>query len=157
MKLDEIDQKILEILQLDGRITNAKLASLIGISPPATLERVRNLELSGVISRYVALVNREKVGLGVMAIVAVSLAVHELRSVDSIREKMLEFDEVLECYQASGKSDFILKVALESIGSYSHFALYKLSSIPGIRNIKSHFILSTIKNSTRFPIKLIEK
>lgn len=154
MKIDQIDQKILEVLQHNGRITNSKLASIVGISPPATLERVRNLELAGILTQYVALVDREKIGVGVMAIVAVSLAVHELRSVDNIRAKMLEFDEVLECFQTSGKSDFILKVAVESIDSYSHFTMYKLSSIPGIRTIKSHFILSTIKNSTRFPIRM---
>jgi Lrp/AsnC family transcriptional regulator, leucine-responsive regulatory protein len=157
MKLDEIDRKIIEVLQLDGRITNAKLASIIGISPPATLERVRTLELSGIISQYVALVDREKVDLGVMAIVAVSLSVHELRCVDGFREKMLEIEEVLECHQTSGQSDFMLKVALESIDSYSQFAMHKLFSIPGIRTIKSYFILSTIKNSTRFPIRLIPK
>jgi Lrp/AsnC family leucine-responsive transcriptional regulator len=154
MKLDATDKKILDILQVDGRITNAKLASMIGISPPAMLERVRRLEASGVISQYVALVDREKVGLGVMAIVSVSLAIHELSSVDLFREKLLALDEVLECHQVTGEDDFILKVALESINTYSDFAMHKLAAIPGIQNFKSAFILSTIKNSTSFPIKV---
>lgn len=157
MKLDETDYKILEVLQQDGRITNSKLSSLIGISPPATLERVRRLETSGVISRYTALVDREKIGLGAMAIVSVSLAAHKLTSVDGIKEKLLEFDEVLECHQVSGKDDFILKVALESIKSYSEFAMTKLASIPGIQNFNSSFVLATIKNSTCFPIRPMQK
>lgn len=153
MRIDATDKKILEIMQKDGRITNSKLASLIGISPPATLERVRNLEASGVISRYAALVDREKIGLGVMAIVSVSLAVHEMTSVDKIKARLLELDEVLECHMVSGEDDFVLKVALESIHSYSDFAMQKLASIPGIQNFKSSFVLNTIKNSTCFPIK----
>lgn len=157
MRIDETDVKILEIMQNDGRITNAKLASLIGISPPAMLERVRRLEASGIISQYVALVDREKIGLGVMAIVSISLAIHELTSVDKIKERLLELDEVLECHQVSGEDDFILKVALESIKSYSDFAMHKLASIPGIQNFKSSFVLATIKNSTCFPIKSMEK
>ena len=157
MRLDDTDRKILEIMQNDGRITNAKLASLIGISPPAMLERVRRLEASGVISRYVALVDREKINLGVMAIVSVSLAVHEMTSVDKIKEKLSELDEVLECYMVSGEDDFILKVALESINCYSDFAMQKLASIQGIQNFKSSFVLATIKNSTCFPIKAIEE
>jgi Lrp/AsnC family transcriptional regulator, leucine-responsive regulatory protein len=153
MKLDATDKKILDILQQDGRITNAKLAAVIGISPPAMLERVRRLEAAGVISRYVALVDREKVGLGVMAIVSVSLSIHEMSSIDRFRERLLELDEVLECHQVTGEDDFILKVALESINAYSEFAMHKLAAIPGIQNFKSAFILSTIKNSTCFPIK----
>ncbi len=155
MRIDATDKKILEIMQSDGRITNSKLASLIGISPPATLERVRHLEASGVISQYVALVDREKIGLGVLAIVSVSLAVHELTSVDKIKERLLELDEVLECHMVSGEDDFVLKVALESIHSYSDFAMQKLASIPGIQNFKSSFVLTTIKNSTCYPIKAI--
>lgn len=157
MKLDKIDKKILDTLQRDGRITNAKLAATVGISPPAMLERVRRLETAGVISKYVALVNREKIGLGVMAIVAISLAVHELESVDKFQEKLLALDEVLECHQVTGEDDFILKVALESIQAYSEFAMHKLAAIPGIRNFKSSFVLSTIKDSTCFPVKIGEK
>jgi Lrp/AsnC family leucine-responsive transcriptional regulator len=154
MKLDETDIKILEILQDNGRITNAKLAATIGISPPAMLERVRRLETAGVISQFTALLDREKLGLEVMAIVSISLVVHELEFTDRFRERLLELDEVLECHQVTGDDDFILKVVLESIKSYSEFALKKLAAIPGIQNFKSSFVLSTIKSSNRLPIRL---
>jgi DNA-binding Lrp family transcriptional regulator len=64
--------------------------------------------------------------------------------------------EVLECHQISGKSDFLLKVALASINSYSEFAMDKLSTIPGVQNIKSHIVLASIKNTTCCPINVIE-
>ncbi|BBO84215.1 AsnC family transcriptional regulator [Desulfosarcina ovata subsp. sediminis] len=154
MKIDEIDKKILEILQTNGRITNAKLAATIGISPPAMLERVRRLESAGVISQYAAVLDREKVGLEVMAIVSISLAAHELESIDRFRERLLALDEVLECHQVSGEDDFILKVVLGDIKSYSEFAMKKLAAIPGIQNFKSSIVLSTIKNSYSLPVKL---
>ncbi len=157
MKLDEIDIKILEIIQRDGRITNAKLASKIGISPPAMLDRVKRLESSGVISKFVALVDREKVGIDIIAFVSVSLAVHQMSSMDSFVNKILELDEVLECYQISGDNDFILKVALKSLDIYSDFVVNRLTGIPGIQNINSTFVLKTIKNSTAFPEKIYRK
>ena len=77
--------------------------------------------------------------------------------VDKIKEKLLELDEVLECHMVSGENDFILKVVLESINDYSKFAMDKLASIPGIRKFKSSFVLETIKDSTCFPIKSMDK
>lgn len=156
MKLDDIDIKILEILQKDGRITNARLASLAGISPPAMLDRVKRLESAGVISQFVGLVDRKKIGVGMMAFVAVSLAVHQLSSLDSFINKILELEEVLECYQISGESDFILKVALKSLDDYSEFVIKRLTGIEGIQNIKSSFVLGTIKHSTAFPVKIYQ-
>jgi len=154
MKIDEIDKKILETLQPNGRITNAKLAATVGISPPAMLERVRRLEAAGVITRYAAIVDREKIGLGVMAIVSISLAVHKFESIDQFRERLLELDEVLECHQVTGEDDIILKIAVESINRFSDFVMSRLAAIPGIPNFKSPIVLSTMKNSTSFPIKL---
>ncbi|MBU2513888.1 Lrp/AsnC family transcriptional regulator [bacterium] len=157
MKLDEIDIKILEIIQNDGRITNAKLASRIGISPPAMLDRVKRLESSGVISKFVALVDRKKIGVEILAFVSVSLAVHQMSSLDNFYSSILELDEVLECYQISGDNDFILKVALKSLDIYSDFVVNRLTGIPGIQNIKSTFVLKTIKNSTAFPMKIVRE
>ncbi|MDL2329455.1 Lrp/AsnC family transcriptional regulator [Desulfosarcina sp. OttesenSCG-928-A07] len=157
MKIDETDKKILEMLQSNGRITNAKLAATIGISPPAMLERVRRLESAGIIHNYTAILDREKLGLEVMAIVSVSLTAHEVESIDRFREKLLALDEVLECHMVSGEDDFILTVVLDSIKSYSDFAMKKLAVIPGIHNFKSAFVLSTIKQSSCLPVKTIEK
>jgi Lrp/AsnC family leucine-responsive transcriptional regulator len=153
MKLDETDIKILDIIQRNGRITNTKLASMIGISQPAMLERVRRLESSGVISGYAAILDRDKIGLEVMVFVAVSLAIHQLSSVDKIKKQMVSFPEVLECYQVSGDDDFILKVALENINSYMDFVMNKLSKISGIRKVKSSFVLSTVKDTSSYSLE----
>jgi len=157
MKLDETDLKILGILQRDAKITNAKLASKVGISPPAMLERVKRLESSGVISKFVVLVDRKRVGVGVIAFVNVSLAVHQLSSRDVFISKINELDEVLECYQTSGDSDFILKVALESLDHYSAFVVDRLTGIEGIQNIKSTFVLDTVKYNTALPLFVRER
>ena len=153
MKLDETDLKILEILQVDGRITNAQLARTVGISPPAMLDRVRRLEKARVISRFVALLDRKQVGIGVIAFVSVSLSVHQLSSLDNFRHIISELDEVLECYQISGDSDFLLKVGLKSLDNFSDFVINKLTGIEGIQNITSSFVLDTVKYSTALPLK----
>jgi Lrp/AsnC family leucine-responsive transcriptional regulator len=86
--------------------------------------------------------------------VSISIAAHELESIDRFREKLLALDEVLECHQVTGEDDFILKVVLENIKSYSEFAMKKLAGIPGIQNFKSSFVLNTIKHSNSLPVKL---
>ena len=153
MELDKTDVKILNILQRDGRITNAGLAKQIGISPPAMLERVRRLEASGVIDRYVAILDREKAGFGLMAIVIVSLSLHQISSLQTVKERLIELEEVLECLQLTGDVDFLLKVAIKDMNSYTAFVNDKLSGIPGIRNIKTSFVLDTLKADTRLVLR----
>ena len=110
MTFDDIDKKILNILQEEGRITNTKLAKEIGISPPSMLERVKRLENSGVIEKFVALIDREKTGFGLLVLIMVSLSLHQIASLENVKNSITELDEVLECYQVSGDVDFLLKV-----------------------------------------------
>ena len=153
--MDETDIRILEILQKEGRITNARLAKSIGISAPSMLERVRKLEASGVIERYVALLDRKKIGYGLMAIVIVSLSLHQVLSLKKVIEKLAALEEVMECYQLTGDVDFLLKVAVKDMDSYTDFVNQKLSGIPGIQNIKTSFVLATIKCSTSFNLPVV--
>ncbi len=152
MKLDQTDIKILQILQKDGRITNAKLAAQVGISPPSMLERVRKLEASGIINNYAALLDRKKIGYSLMAIIIVSLSLHQVSSLKRVVEKLAELEDVQECYQLTGDVDFLLKVATKDMDSYTDFVNHKLSGIPGIQNIKTSFVLDTIKYSTSFKL-----
>lgn len=151
--LDKTDRKILNILQQDGRITNAKLAKEIGISPPAMLERVRRLESSGVIDKYVAILDREKAGFGLLAIIIVSLSLHQISSLQVVKERLVELDEVLECLQLTGDVDFLLKVASEDMNTYTEFINNKLSGIPGIQNIRTSFVLDTLKAETMLDMR----
>ncbi len=153
MTLDKTDVKILNIIQGDGRITNAKLAKEIGISPPAMLERVRRLEATGVIEEYVTILNREKTGFGLMAIVIVTLSLHQISSLQAVKERLIELDEVLECFQLTGDVDFLLKVAVRDMNTYTAFVNDKLSGIPGIQNIKTSFVLDTLKACTMLNLK----
>lgn len=152
MVLNETDRKILNILQKNGRITNAKLAAEVGISPPAMLERVKRLEASGIIRKFAAILDNEKAGYGILAFVTVSLSVHQRSCFDEFMEKIREMDEVLECFQISGQEDFILKVVLEGIGGYKDFVNRRLAGIAGIQNVKSSFVLDTVKCDTRLKL-----
>ena len=152
MGLDEIDKKILNILQEEGRITNARLAQKVGISPSPTLERVKKLEQAGFIRQYVALVAPEKIDRGTLALVHVSLAVHQLGSLDHFVKSIQALPEVLECYHISGEEDFLLKVAVAGIEAYREFVVNKLTGIGGISKIRTSFVLDTVKNSTKYEI-----
>ncbi len=149
MNLDNIDKKILNILQEDARITNVQLASKAGISPPAMLDRVKRLEKNGVIKNYAALLNPEKIGKNTFALVSVSLTMHRNTTIDDFTTAISKFDEVLECYHVTGESDFLLKIAVESIKEYEQFILQKFTKIKGVNKINTSFILSTIKHKTK--------
>jgi Lrp/AsnC family leucine-responsive transcriptional regulator len=145
---DETDKKILTILQTDGRTTNARLAQEVGLSPPAVLERVRRLEASGVIEKYVAILDRQQAGFGIQTIVMVCLSHHQISSLQNVKERLTQMEEVLECHQLTGEVDFLLKVAVKDMDGYTDFVNNKLSGIPGIQNVKTSFILETLKNNT---------
>lgn len=146
---DPTDRKILTILQKDGRITNTKLAKEIGISQPAMLERVKRLETTGVIDKYVALLDRDKAGLTILAIVIVKLSLHQISSLNTVKQRLIDLEEVLECLQLTGDVDFLLKVATADMNSYTEFVNNKLSGIPGIQNIKTSFVLDALKSETQ--------
>lgn len=153
MKLDNTDKKILEILQDDARITNLELANRVGISPPATLERVKRLELNGVIKKYVALVDPAKVSKGTFALVSVALMIHQIPSIDSFTKQINKLEEVLECYHITGSDDFMLKIAVENIEQYEKFILNKLTKIKGVSKVTTNIVLSTVKFNTKIHIE----
>lgn len=152
LKLNATDKKILEILQTDARITNVELASKIGISPPAMLERVKRLENTGVIEKYVALVNPQKVGRETFAMVSVSLIQHQLPAINLFVKEINKLEEVLECFHVTGKEDFLLKVVVKNIPDYEKFILEKLTKIKSVSRVNTTFILSAFKQSTKIPI-----
>ena len=152
MKLDATDIKILTILQKDGRITNSKLAKQIGISAPAMLERVRRLETNGVIDQYVTILNREKTGFDLMAIVIVTLSLHQISSLQKVKQRLIELDEVLECHHITGGADFLLKVATKDIPTYEQFIIQTLTALPDVQNLKTLVVLSTLKHETKIPV-----
>lgn len=144
MGLDRIDKLILNTLQENGKTTNAKLSQIVGISAPATLERVKRLEQAGIISYFTAVVNPEKIGFSITAMVNISLNLNYLSSVDDIKAKFTALEEVIECYQIAGANDFILKVVALDIKSYGEFINMKLTRIEGIQVIQSSFVIDKV-------------
>jgi len=153
MKIDQADKKIISILQENGRISNTGLAAEIGISPSPTLERVKKLEKQGVIRKYVALLAPEKVGKGTIALVSVSLAVHEMGSLDHFLNEIRKLPEVTECYHITGESDFLMKVLVDNIEAYRNFVLNKLTRIGGISRIRTSIVLDTVKYTTKIEVE----
>ncbi len=150
MELDEIDKIILNTLQKNGRITNSKLSKMVGISAPATLERVKRLENLGVISSFTVLVDYEKLGYTITAMVNITLNLSDLPSVRLIKEKFIALDEVVECYQITGANDFILKVISKDMKNYAEFINNKLTQIEGIQAMNSSFIIDKVKEKKKF-------
>jgi Lrp/AsnC family leucine-responsive transcriptional regulator len=149
VKFDAIDKKILNILQENGRITNADLASKVGLSPPPMLERVKKLEKNGIITKYVALLDPKKINKSTIIFVSITLARHRITSIDQVKQEFSSFPEVLECYSITGEEDYLLKVMVKDVEEYEQFMLHKLTKIPAISRIKSFVVLSTIKFETK--------
>ena len=151
--LDELDISILEILQLEARISNAELARRVNLSPPATLARVRRLEENGYIERYVALVNRRQAGYDMFCFVRVSLQLHDIEQVTGFREAVQHMPEVMECHHVTGDYDYILKVVARNTQDLEDFLINRLTPIPGVARIYTSLVLNEVKSSTRVPIK----
>jgi DNA-binding Lrp family transcriptional regulator len=152
VKLDPTDRKILELLQTNSNVTNAQLASEIGLSPAPTLERVKKLENSGVIKSYHAVVDQASIGLGVCTFVTVSLKGHNKDNIDKFIKAISNIEEVIECHHVTGQADFILKIVAPDIPAYQSLMLEKVSNIEVVDNMQSTVILSTFKDSRVIPI-----
>ena len=152
MKIDNIDRKILRMLQENSKITNSYLSKQIGLSPAPTLERVRKLEKKGIISGYHAQLNLSKIGLGVSTFVLVSLKGHNKKNINIFLDKINKVTNVIECHHITGTGDFILKVVSENIASYQKLMLDKISEIESTDSLQSMVILSTFKDNKVMPL-----
>lgn len=155
LKLDELDQMILEKLQADAKITNAQLAKEIGLSPAPTLERVKKLEKLGVIQSYHAIVDAAKIGLGVTTFVQVSLVSHKKSVIQSFVKKIEKIPNVIECHHMTGAADFLLKIVAKDIPAYQKLMLEEVSEIEEINHMQSMIVLSTFKHSHVLPLSQV--
>ena len=152
MIFDEIDLRILEVLQREGRISNQELADQIGLSPSPCLRRLKRLEESGVIRQYVALVDSLKVGLGLLAYVSVKLEKRGEGAVKAFARAVQNWQEVVACYSMTGDLDYLLRVHVEDLEHYSRFVMNSLLKHPGITEVKSSFALERVKDTTALPL-----
>jgi Lrp/AsnC family leucine-responsive transcriptional regulator len=152
MDLDTTDWKILRLLQSDARISNVDLARQVGLSPSPCLNRVRALEQSGYISRYVSLLDALRVGLKVSVFIQVTLEKQIEPALETFERAIRDRPEVMECYLMTGDADYLLRVVVPDLQAVEHFILNFLSRVPGVGNIRSSFALKQVKYQTALPL-----
>lgn len=154
--LDKLDREILRMLQVNGRATYDLIAADIGLSPSAVLRRVKRLEESGVIDRYVALVQPESVGLSLTAYLNVRLEKHteshKRNPMDAFRAAIQTWPEVVECASLTGDMDYLLRVVVTDMGHYSRFIMNTLLKHPSVEDCKTSFVLDRVKTTTAVPV-----
>ena len=149
--LDAIDRKILENLQVSGRMSNVELAAAIHLSAPQCFRRVRSLEERGVIRGYHASVEAAAVGLDVVAYVSLNIVGNAFGQVREIEAQLRDFPQVLECHIVSGDCDYLLKVVARDLKALSHFLTDRLMQVPGVANVRSMICLEEIKPTGPLP------
>jgi Lrp/AsnC family leucine-responsive transcriptional regulator len=149
--LDAIDRKILENLQVSGRMSNVELAAAIHLSAPQCFRRVRSLEERGVIRGYHASVEAAAVGLDVVAYVSLNIVGNAFGQVREIEAQLRDFAQVLECHIVSGDCDYLLKVVARDLKTLSHFLTDRLMQVPGVANVRSMICLEEIKPTGPLP------
>ncbi|MBP2154135.1 MULTISPECIES: Lrp/AsnC family transcriptional regulator [Erwinia] len=153
MTLNTIDMKILALLQNDARVTNQTLADHIGMSASPCWRKVRKLEEDEVIQGYRAVLNRKKIGLGVMVFVRVSIDSHNEAEARKFEQEVTALEDVVACYSIGGDADFLLQVVAQDLDAYADFAMKVIRRLPGIKEMQSMFVLKEIKPLVSYPIK----
>ncbi len=154
--LDRLDRAILARLQADARATHEAIGAEIGLSASAVLRRIKKMEDSALITRYVALLDPRALGLGLTAYVNVRL---EKRAADAKRNPMDEFrasvqtwPEVVECVALTGEMDFLLRLVMHDMSAYSRFMMDTLLRHPSVQDCKSSFVIDQVKTTTALPV-----
>ncbi|HEY3654262.1 MAG TPA: Lrp/AsnC family transcriptional regulator [Steroidobacteraceae bacterium] len=149
---DAIDMRILGELQKSAKLTNLELSARVHLSPSPCLARVRRLERTGLISRYVTLLDAGRLGLGISVIIQIRLEKQIERALEVFEAAMQRYPEVMECYLMSGDSDYLIRVVVRDVPSLQRFIVDELSKIPGVANIRSSFALKQVKYKTALPL-----
>jgi len=149
---DAIDRKIMSLLQADGRLSLADLAGKVGLSASPCLRRVRALEQAGVITRYVAVLDQQKVGLPVSVFISIRLENQREETLNEVGRAIADWPEVLECYLMTGPRDYLLRVVVADLQAYEWFLKQKLTRLRGIASIESSFALQQVKYTNVLPL-----
>ncbi len=151
-EIDAIDRRILRELQRNGAIRNDVLADRVGLSPSPTLRRVRALEETGYVRSYVALLNPDRLGLGVRVLVELRLTVQDRDALDRFEKEVTAIPQVIECMTVLGDWDYVLTMVARDIEDYQRILLDRLAKLPGVANYKSTLIVREVKRSTELPV-----
>jgi Lrp/AsnC family transcriptional regulator len=152
LNLSPIDIKILGLLQHDASMTAAEIAERVNLSPSPCWRRINRLEKAGLIEKRVALLDAEKLGLGLVVFARIRLSKNDEASLQSFEDKVRGFAEVVECYTVTGSADYFLKIVTRDIKHYDRFLRRHLVQIPLVRDINSNVAVTRIKYSTELPL-----
>jgi Lrp/AsnC family leucine-responsive transcriptional regulator len=147
MTLDQIDKKLLLLLQTDSKKTTKELSLKLNLSVTAVYERVKKLEREGVIDKYVALLNKSKVDKGFVVFCHLKLIQHSQEFLTKFESEVIKLSEVLECFHVSGDYDYILKIVVKDMEAYREFLVSKLTTLQHIGSTQSTFMISEVKNT----------
>lgn len=150
--LSAIDIKLLKLMQEDASLTTAELAEKIGLSQSPCWRRISRIEQSGIIKKKVALLDSDKLGMGVIVFTSVNLSKHSSQDLSDFEERIVQFPEVVECYTMMGSIDYMLKIMTKDIRHYEIFVRTYLAQVPGIRELHSNVSVTRIKDTTELPL-----
>ena len=150
--MDTLDRKILRALQQDARVKNTDLARQLGVAPSTMLERVRRLEERGYFIGFKAMVNPEKLGLGVQAIVSVSLGQHSTKTIRPFEQAVKSVPNIMVCYHVTGRFDYILHIVAKNLKELGILFKEQIASMPGVGKTETFLVFSEIKNGNGYPV-----
>lgn len=150
--LDRTDIRILDMLQHDARVTTKEIADKLGLTITPTAVRIRKLEDAGYIRRYVAILDKDKIGKHLIAFTSIQLREHTQTALRNFEKTSVKFKEVMECYRLTGQFDFLLKVAIKDMQEYNAFLMERLATVPNIGSVQTYFVLSEGKAETAYPL-----
>jgi DNA-binding Lrp family transcriptional regulator len=153
VRLDRYDKLILAALQSDGRISNVHLAQQVNLSESACLRRVRALEESGLIDRYVALLNQNAAGLPGNVFVQIGLHREVESDLAAFEDAVREIPEVMECYLMTGEFDYLLRVVVADMADFERIHKTELTRLPGVARVNSSFGIRTVQRKTELPLR----
>ncbi len=151
-EIDSIDHRILAILQRDGRVTNSQLSERVNLSPSACHRRVQQLEKSGYIRDYVALLDPRMVGRPDTVFVEISLSGQADEVLDAFEREVAKIPDVLECHLMAGQADYLLKVVAADTDQFAQVHRRYLAKLPGVAQMHSSFALKTVFKTTALPV-----
>lgn len=151
--MDRKDHQILRELQLDGRLSNQELAQRVNLSPSPCLRRVRQLEHSGMIRGYTAIVDQQAYGYPITVFIRITLERHDTETVAEFERGIRDIDEIMDCFLMTGQRDYLLRVVASSLEGYERFIREVIHTIPGIGSIDTSFAYGVVKHARALPVR----
>ena len=151
-RIDNTDKKLLEILQDNAKTHINDLAKAINLTKSPVYERIKRFENEGIIDKYVAVLNTDKIDSPMTVFCSVSLESQKIKAIEEFSCAVENIPEVIECYLMGGANDFLLKVLVKDLQAYHEFSSGKLAALPYVSQIKSTFVLNAVKSSTVIPL-----